>query len=84
MDLLETISLILVKNNSTISNTNVITTKDNKEEHGLGIRNVVATLEKYNAEYIIDYKDGEFLFSIIIWLRELQSNGVIRMQNIVE
>lgn len=44
----------------------IYTTKDNKEEHGLGIRNVVATLEKYNAEYIIDYKDGEFLFSIII------------------
>lgn len=42
------------------------TTKDNKEEHGLGIRNVVATLEKYNAEYIIDYKNGKFVFSIIM------------------
>lgn len=42
------------------------TIKDDKEQHGLGIRNVVATLEKYNAEYIIDYKNGEFVFSIII------------------
>ncbi|HBD65838.1 MAG TPA: hypothetical protein DC028_02260 [Eubacterium sp.] len=42
------------------------TIKDNKEQHGLGIRNVVATLEKYNAEYIIDYKNGEFVFSIIM------------------
>ena len=42
------------------------TVKDDKEQHGLGIRNVVATLEKYNAEYIIDYKNGEFVFSIIM------------------
>lgn len=42
------------------------TIKDDKEQHGLGIRNVVATLEKYNAEYIIDYKNGEFVFSIIM------------------
>ena len=42
------------------------TIKDDKEQHGLGIRNVVATLEKYNAEYVIDYKNGEFVFSIII------------------
>ena len=42
------------------------TIKDDKEQHGLGIRNVVATLEKYNAEYILDYKNGEFVFSIII------------------
>lgn len=44
----------------------VRTIKDDKEQHGLGIRNVVATLEKYNAEYIIDYKNGEFVFSIIM------------------
>ena len=31
------------------------TTKKDREEHGWGMRNVVATLEKYNAEYIIDY-----------------------------
>jgi two-component system sensor histidine kinase AgrC len=42
------------------------TTKKDREEHGWGMRNVVATLEKYNAEYIIDYKNGEFVFSIII------------------
>ena len=42
------------------------TTKNNKEEHGWGIRNIVATLEKYDAEYIIDYKNGEFIFSIIM------------------
>ena len=42
------------------------TIKDDKEQHGLVIRNVVATLEKYNAEYIIDYKNGEFVFSIIM------------------
>lgn len=41
-------------------------TKNNKEEHGWGIRNIVATLEKYDAEYIIDYKNGEFVFSIMM------------------
>lgn len=41
-------------------------TKKDREEHGWGMRNVVATLEKYNAEYIIDYKNGEFVFSIIM------------------
>lgn len=42
------------------------TTKKDREEHGWGMRNVVATLKKYNAEYIIDYKNGEFVFSIIM------------------
>lgn len=42
------------------------TTKKDREEHGWGMRNVFATLEKYNAEYIIDYKNGEFVFSIIM------------------
>lgn len=42
------------------------TTKNNNEEHGWGIRNIVATLEKYDAEYIIDYKNGEFVFSIMM------------------
>lgn len=42
------------------------TTKKDREEHGWGMRNVVAILEKYNAEYIIDYKNGEFVFSIIM------------------
>lgn len=42
------------------------TTKKDREEHGWGMRNVVATLEKYNAEYIIDYENGEFVFSIIM------------------
>lgn len=46
------------------------TTKKDREEHGWGMRNVVATLEKYNAEYIIDYKNGEFVFSIIMQMAE--------------
>lgn len=44
----------------------MLTTKNNNEEHGWGIRNIVATLEKYDAEYIIDYKNGEFVFSIMM------------------
>ncbi len=44
----------------------ICTTKDDKDVHGWGIRNIVTTLEKYNAEHIIDYKNGEFVFSIIM------------------
>ena len=42
------------------------TTKNNNEEHGWGIRNIVATLEKYDAEDIIDYQNGELVFSIMM------------------
>ena len=46
------------------------TTKNNNEEHGWGIRNIVATLEKYDAEYII-VEDLE-ITNIMIWMRLLQ------------
>ena len=57
---------IAIKREVSIRIYNIRTTKNNKEEHGWGIRNIVATLEKYDAEYIIDYKNGEFVFSIMM------------------
>ena len=35
-------------------------------EHGIGIKNIVKSIEKYDGEYIIEDKNKEFLFSIII------------------
>lgn len=40
-------------------------TKD-VQEHGMGIQNVVETVEKYGGRYMVDYGEGEFQFSILI------------------
>lgn len=40
-------------------------TKD-MQEHGLGIQNVVESVEKYGGRYMVDYGKGEFQFSILI------------------
>lgn len=43
------------------------TTKSLKpEEHGVGIKNVLKIIEKYNGSYVIQEQNKEFLFSIII------------------
>ena len=36
------------------------------EEHGMGIQNVVETVEKCGGRYMVDYGNGEFQFSILI------------------
>ena len=36
------------------------------DEHGVGIKNVLKTIEKYGGSYVIEDKDKEFFFSIII------------------
>ena len=36
------------------------------DEHGVGIRNVLKIIEKYGGAYVIEDKNKEFLFSIII------------------
>ncbi len=38
----------------------------NVEEHGVGIKNVIETIENYNGSYVIKNNDQEFCFSIII------------------
>lgn len=44
-----------------------MTTKTKEEgEHGLGIRNIVETVERYGGRYAIDHGGGMFLFSILI------------------
>lgn len=38
----------------------------NREEHGIGIKNIIETIEKYGGSYVITDDEGEFGFSIII------------------
>lgn len=38
----------------------------NVDEHGVGIKNVLKIIEKYGGAYVIEDKDKEFFFSIII------------------
>ena len=38
----------------------------NVEEHGVGIKNVIKIIEKYGGAYVIEDKNKEFYFSIII------------------
>lgn len=42
------------------------TLKADKEEHGLGIKNIIESVEKYGGSYSINYDDKEFVFSICI------------------
>jgi hypothetical protein len=64
-------TIISVKNtyNDTIcyENGEIRTTKLLKpEEHGVGIKNVLKLIEKYNGSYVIQEQNKEFFFSIII------------------
>lgn len=42
------------------------TSKADKEEHGIGIQNIIEAVEKYKGSYVIKAEEGEFLFSILI------------------
>lgn len=44
----------------------IVTTKKKEEEHGIGIDNIIATIEKYNGDYVIQTENHEFFFSIVI------------------
>lgn len=44
----------------------IVTTKKKAEEHGIGIDNIIATIEKYNGDYVIQTENHEFFFSIVI------------------
>lgn len=43
-----------------------LTTKNEEEDHGIGISNIAGVIEKYGGSYVIKTYDGEFYFSIII------------------
>lgn len=56
-----------IGNEPVVQNGEFITTKvRDTGEHGMGIQNVVETVEKYDGRYVIDYDKEEFQFSILI------------------
>lgn len=63
--------LIISVQNTYSGNTEIVdgklhTSKPDKEEHGIGIPNIIEAVEKYQGAYAIKAEHGEFLFSILI------------------
>lgn len=52
----------IVYENGEIKSTKI----SNEDEHGVGIKNVIKIIEKYEGAYVIEDKNKEFFFSIII------------------
>ena len=47
-------------------NDEIVTSKImNSEEHGVGIKNIINVVEKYNGTYVINSDNDEFIFSIM-------------------
>lgn len=44
-----------------------ITSKSDKENHGFGLVNLKESLEKYDSEPVIDYKDGLFSMKFVVY-----------------
>lgn len=49
------------------------TKQQNPEEHGIGIKNIVETIQKYDGAYAIENNGQEFYFSIVIPLKNVQA-----------
>lgn len=48
-------------------NNQLKTTKADKQNHGIGTKNIKRTLEKYKNTYRMEYDSGEFVFSFILY-----------------
>lgn len=44
----------------------VSTKEDGEESHGIGMKNIVEVIEKYNGKHVIDYDENWFCISMII------------------
>ena len=53
---------MIIYHNNEIATTKMI----NQDEHGVGIKNIIRIVEKYNGEYVIQNDEDQFYFSIII------------------
>lgn len=56
------------------------TTKPEPELHGFGLPNVMDILHKYGVFYLMDYKDGSFLFCLE-WPDTAKQKAVVTVQN---
>lgn len=46
----------------------LITTKDDKDNHGLGLNNIESTLEKYNGLLEYSYTDNMFKADVLMYI----------------
>lgn len=61
-------------------NGEIQTTKEqNPDEHGIGIKNIIETIEKYGGSYIIQNGEHEFYFSIMIPRTKSDTKSDLRM-----
>ncbi len=65
--------IFIVVSNSVVEKVNIkkgffITSKKDKVNHGIGLKNIIATVEKYHGEYYMESieENGEALFKISI------------------
>ena len=57
-----TCNQMIIYHNNEIATTKMI----NQDEHGVGIKNIIRIVEKYNGEYVIQNDEDQFYFSIFI------------------
>lgn len=50
------------------------TTKNEYDEHGIGIHNIIHVIEQYRGSYVIRSDDGEFFFSVFIPQKVTKTN----------
>lgn len=52
-----------------LNNGNPLTSKQDKQSHGFGIKSIKYTVKKYRGNYMLDIKDGWFILDILIPLK---------------
>ncbi|VID83445.1 GHKL domain-containing protein [Clostridioides difficile] len=66
---------ILLKNNA------FLTTKEDKEFHGLGIKSIKNSLEKYDGAISINFSENLFCLNMMIPIRKSQEDSNIAYEN---
>lgn len=53
--------IITVRNSSSPVSADLNTTKNDKDNHGLGLKNIISIAEKYDGTTLFNYENGEFI-----------------------
>lgn len=65
--------IILLKNSFNgklnVKNNVLYTTKSDKQLHGIGLRSIESTIQKYNGEMLVEHNDKEFCTKIILVIK---------------
>lgn len=58
--------ILSVHNTAADISTNLSTTKEDRLNHGFGLKNIISVLDKYNYPYLIDTQDNWFKFTALL------------------